>query len=90
MVSSGLEYRTAVAPERLATHLGTALLLFCGCLWVGLDAWNGRGPGGRASPCRAWALGACPPCSPWRIVQSLLGALVAGVARGADRRRLAQ
>ena len=80
MVTSGLEANVAVAPERLATHLGVALVLFCACVWVGLDAWNGRGAAGRfaLSPWR-WA-----PASLFAMafVQSLLGALVAGSRAG--------
>ena len=80
MVTSGLEANVAVAPERLATHLGVALLLFCGCLWVGLDAWSGRGRAGRfaMSPWR-WVPGALFAMA---LIQSLLGALVAGSRAG--------
>ena len=39
MVASGLEGRVTVAPERLATHLGLALVLFAACVWTGLEAW---------------------------------------------------
>ena len=64
MVASGLEGRIEVAPERLATHLGLALILLCALVWTGLEA--------RALP--AWsgllAIGV--------FVQILLGALVAG------------
>ena len=42
MVASGLEARLYVAPERLATHLTLALLIFCVCIWTGLEAWFGR------------------------------------------------
>jgi cytochrome c oxidase assembly protein subunit 15 len=76
MVSSGLANRISVAPERLATHLGMALLVFCLAIWTGLEAWFGRA--------RAPALAG----HRWRLVsrlilglvllQSLLGALVAG------------
>ena len=44
MVESGLEARIAVAPERLAIHLGLALLLLGALIWTGLEAWAGRGP----------------------------------------------
>ena len=76
MVSSGLADRVSVAPERLATHLGLALLVYCLCIWTGLEAWFGKARGaGMAGP--RWRLGS-------RVVfglaffQSLLGALVAG------------
>src|SRR5690606_8029510 len=35
MVSSGLSQRVDVAPERLAVHLGLALLIFGGLIWTG-------------------------------------------------------
>lgn len=78
MVSSGLADRVSVAPERLATHLSLALVLFVMLLWTGLDAWNGAPR--QENPTR------------WRTVglvflgavlfQSLLGALVAGSDAG--------
>jgi len=42
MVASGLEARISVAPERLATHLSLALLIFTVCVWTALEAWFGR------------------------------------------------
>lgn len=74
MVSSGLSERVSVAPERLMTHLGLALLLFVVLIWTALDAWNGAPRVEERSPWRGWAmafLGAV-------YLQSLLGALVAG------------
>ena len=80
MVASGLEGRIAVAPERLATHLGVALVLFCACLWVGLEAWRGRGRAGAFAMSRwAWAP---PALFALAYVQCLLGALVAGGRAG--------
>ena len=81
MVSSGVftAERTAVAPERLAVHLGLALALFCACIWTGLEAWSGPGrPGGEAVVWRrvAAALGGLV------FMQSILGALVAGNKAG--------
>jgi cytochrome c oxidase assembly protein subunit 15 len=76
MVSRGLAGRVSVAPERLATHLGLALLVYCLCIWTGLEAWFGKARGGGMAGPR-WRLGS-------RILlglaffQSLLGALVAG------------
>ena len=80
MVASGLSARVSVAPERLATHLGLALILYCACVWTGLEAWFGRGRVGT------------PPARGWRIaagllfglvfLQVLLGALVAGSGAG--------
>ena len=80
MVESGLEARVSVAPERLAIHLGLALLLFCALVWTGLEAWSGQ-----ARPRGEQRDG-------WRPVsilfaaavflQCLLGALVAGNQAG--------
>ncbi len=74
MVASGLSGRIDVAPERLATHLGLALILFAALIWTGLEAL-----GGKARPAQAgrWPL--------WTALlaggvfaQILMGALVAG------------
>jgi cytochrome c oxidase assembly protein subunit 15 len=74
MVSSGLSQRVDVAPERLTTHLGLALVIFCLLVWTGLSAW--KGPDRTRSPNR-W------PVAAWGLlalvfVQVLLGGLVAG------------
>jgi cytochrome c oxidase assembly protein subunit 15 len=80
MVASGLEARTAVAPERLALHLGLALLLFSALILVGLEAWTGQPPAMRPTrDPRRWAtagfaLGV--------YIQCLMGALVAGNGAG--------
>ena len=76
MVSSGLDRGVAVAPERLATHLGMALIIFSGCVWTGLEAWFGRGRNvlGMDTPWRWSAAGLVA----LTYVQCLLGALVAG------------
>ena len=78
MVSSGLSERVDVAPERLTTHLGLALLIFAGLIWTGLEAWNGeersRSPGG-------WSAGAAVLLGAV-FFQSLLGGLVAGAKAG--------
>src|SRR5579875_1191406 len=42
MVASGLSQRVSVAPERLATHLGLALVIYGFAVWTGLEAWFGR------------------------------------------------
>ncbi|MBA3811122.1 MAG: COX15/CtaA family protein [Caulobacteraceae bacterium] len=80
MVQSGLENRVAVAPERLATHLGLGLLLFCGLIWVGLESWAGRGV---AAPRRrdGWTLAAAG-FAIGVFTQCLIGALVAGNRAG--------
>lgn len=80
MVSSGLTKGVAVAPERLAVHQGLALLIFCGCIWTGLEAWFGRGRN-VLGPDVGWR---------WATVglvgltyfQCLMGALVAGNRAG--------
>lgn len=78
MVSSGLSERVDVAPERLATHLGLALLIFAGLIWTGLEAWNGeehsRHPVG-------WSRGAALLLA-GVFLQCLLGGLVAGAKAG--------
>ena len=76
MVSSGLAGRVSVAPERLATHLGLALLVYCLCIWTGLEAWYGKARAlGQAGP--RWRLGSRVLLG-LAFFQSLLGALVAG------------
>jgi heme a synthase len=78
MVSSGLSERVDVAPERLATHLGLALLIFAGLIWTGLEALYGeetsRSPVG-------WSRGAALLLGAV-FLQSLLGGLVAGGKAG--------
>jgi cytochrome c oxidase assembly protein subunit 15 len=74
MVTSGLEARPDVAPERLAIHLGLALILFAALVWIALEALGGLE---RNRPPRGWALAAGALLGlAW--VQCLLGALVAG------------
>jgi cytochrome c oxidase assembly protein subunit 15 len=80
MVQSGLENRVSVAPERLATHLGLALVLYCALIWTAMEAWSGQGRQRAARnggwPLAAWVfLGAV-------FLQCLLGALVAGNQAG--------
>ncbi|MGH7023913.1 MAG: COX15/CtaA family protein [Caulobacteraceae bacterium] len=74
MVQSGLEERTSVAPERLATHLGLALLLLAAMVWTALEAWFGPAEPGKARGWR-WASGLFLAAV---YIQCLLGALVAG------------
>lgn len=78
MVSSGLADRVDVAPERLATHLGLAFLIFAGLVWTGLEAWSGsdfsRSP-------RGWSWGAALLLG-GVFLQCLLGGLVAGAKAG--------
>ncbi|MDP3803517.1 MAG: COX15/CtaA family protein [Phenylobacterium sp.] len=78
MVSSGLSERVDVAPERLAVHLGLALLIFMGLIWTGLEAWNGEAHS--RSP-MGWSRGAAVLLGAV-FVQCLLGGLVAGAKAG--------
>lgn len=78
MVASGLEGRVYVAPERLATHLGLALALYCALIWTALEAWFGQG---RVDRPTAWR----PVTALLAVMiyaQCLLGALVAGNKAG--------
>lgn len=77
MVASGLEARLYVAPERLASHFGLALIVYMLAMWTGWEAWSGRPRGhDHFAPPKwiAWASGLVVLI----YVQMLLGALVAG------------
>ncbi len=78
MVASGLESRVSVAPERLAVHLGLALVLFCLLIWTGLEAWFGAGRPNFDGRWR-WPAAALAGLV---FVQIVLGALVAGNQAG--------
>ncbi|MFN3931259.1 MAG: COX15/CtaA family protein [Brevundimonas sp.] len=78
MVSSGLSERIDVAPERLAVHLGLALLIFMGLIWTGLEAWNGAE---RSRHPVGWSRGAAILLGAV-FLQCLLGGLVAGAKAG--------
>ena len=81
MVQSGLEHRVSVAPERLATHLGLALILFCALIWTAMEAWSGQPRArGRATGALARSRRCCS--SALVFFQCLLGALVAGNQAG--------
>ena len=74
MVQSGLTDRTSVAPEWLAIHQGTALILLMAILWTALEAWGGPAAGkGSVGWRRAGVVFLAAV-----YVQCLLGALVAG------------
>ncbi len=80
MVKSGLEARVSVAPERLAAHLGLALILFSALIWTALEAWSGQArPGGRRRD--GWTIAAALMAA-GVFLQCLLGALVAGDKAG--------
>ena len=76
MVKSGLEARTSVAPERLAVHLGLAMLLFSAMVWTALEAWFGPKRGLRPQSV-GWVLASVTFLS-GVFLQCILGALVAG------------
>jgi cytochrome c oxidase assembly protein subunit 15 len=76
MVKSGLASRVSVAPERLATHLGLALVLFCALIWTAMEAWSGQGRA-RAARTGGWGIAAFLFLG-LVFFQALLGALVAG------------
>jgi cytochrome c oxidase assembly protein subunit 15 len=78
MVASGLSVRTEVAPERLTIHLSLALVVFCGLVWTGLEAWAG--------PKRPFERGGWPLAAAGLVglvfLQIMLGGLVAGNRAG--------
>lgn len=78
MVASGLEGRVSVAPERLATHLGLALILYCALIYTGWEAWSGPG---RPNYRPRWPIAAAAMAG-LVYLQCLLGALVAGNQAG--------
>lgn len=78
MVASGLEARVSVAPERLATHLLTALTIFSIAVWTGLEALYGKNPATDASREKIGP----PLLVGLAFLQILLGALVAGNKAG--------
>ncbi|MBI1339701.1 heme A synthase [bacterium] len=78
MVSSGVgdTDRLDVAPYRLMTHFGLALLIIGYCVWLWLDLGPRREPSSRAAA--RWATGLL-----WLTgLQMALGALVAGLDAG--------
>ena len=77
MVQSGLVELPAVSHYRLAAHLGLALVIFASLLWVALGLLRpGQGlDDGKVRRTASWILGLVG-------MQSLLGALVAGLDAG--------
>ena len=76
MVQSGLENRTSVAPERLATHLGLALALCAAIVWTALEAWSGPNRR-RLAAHKGWRMAGAGVLA-GVFCQCLLGAFVAG------------
>jgi cytochrome c oxidase assembly protein subunit 15 len=81
MVQSGLENRVAVAPERLATHLGLALILYCSLIWTAMEAWSGQGRPRDVREGGGWPAASLAFLA-MVYVQCLLGALMAGGKAG--------
>jgi cytochrome c oxidase assembly protein subunit 15 len=81
MVESGLETRVAVAPYRLAIHLGAAVILLGAILWIALEYLRADGKPRRQIMAAAeskFAFGFVGLV----YIQMLLGALVAGLHAG--------
>lgn len=76
MVASGLVDRTEVAPERLAVHLGNALIIMAGCIWTALDLRDGDAA--RFDRPRRWVW----PFTALLAVQIIWGAFTAGLRAG--------
>ncbi|MDG1691084.1 MAG: COX15/CtaA family protein, partial [Alphaproteobacteria bacterium] len=81
MVASGLTERVDVSQYRLALHLGLALIIFACSLWLALSYWRGAKQmskqGGLAKHGTMAAIIVVAV-----LMQSLLGALVAGINAG--------
>jgi cytochrome c oxidase assembly protein subunit 15 len=77
MVASGLSVRVAVAPERLATHLGLALIVYSFAIWTGLEAWAGRPHRSDIFLSAGWRFWSAALFG-LVFLQILMGALVAG------------
>jgi cytochrome c oxidase assembly protein subunit 15 len=81
MVASGLSDRVAVAPERLASHLGLALIVYGFAIWTGLEAWAGRPHRSDIFLSAGWRFWSSALLG-LVFFQILLGALVAGDRAG--------
>jgi cytochrome c oxidase assembly protein subunit 15 len=77
MVASGLSLRVAVAPERLAAHLGLALIVYSFAIWTGLEAWAGRPQRSDIFLSAGWRFWSSALLG-LVFLQILMGALVAG------------
>ena len=78
MVQSGLTDRVDVSQYRLAMHLGLALIIFSSCLWMGLHFFRDVRLPATSGP----AVALSGIIVALVLVQSLLGALVAGLDAG--------
>ncbi len=78
MVASGLTERVDVSQYRLAMHLGLALIIFACSLWLALSYWRGNAGQGSFARHSKWAAFIVFAV----LMQSLMGALVAGIDAG--------
>ena len=78
MVASGLTDRVDVSQYRLAMHLGLALIIFACSLWLALTYWRGAQTPRPRTPAVLTAAAIVVAV----LMQSLLGALVAGIDAG--------
>ena len=78
MVQSGLTDRVDVSQYRLAMHLGLALIIFSSCLWMGLHFFRDV----RLPATSGTGVALSGIIVALVLVQSLLGALVAGLDAG--------
>lgn len=76
MVASGLIDRPDVAHDRLATHLGLALLIFAALIWTALDLRQGEAPDTPRPRRWVWFF------LPLLFIQIVWGAFVAGLDGG--------
>ena len=83
MVMSGLETRVAVSQDRLAIHLGVAIILLGALLWTALEYLRSSSlpPSGDAEAPKALRVGGAALVA-LIYLQMLLGALVAGLHAG--------
>lgn len=78
MVASGLVDRPAVAHERLAVHLVTALIIMSACLWTALDLLGDNRPRPAARRPTGWIA----PVFALLAIQIIWGAFTAGLRAG--------
>ena len=82
MVASGLTERVDVSQYRLAMHLGLALIIFACSMWLALAYWRGTASNAVSAVARNTPIIASFIIVVAVLMQSLLGALVAGIDAG--------